>query len=99
MVSDVVESRLLMLFIEGLTKPVKGWVKAFKPITLQDAIERTMDLIGEANKNRFTPKPPMIQRGRVTRPVDKGKGKLDETTRRDLRSKQLCYTCRDPWQP
>jgi hypothetical protein len=34
MVSDVAESRLLMLFIKGLTELVKGWVKAFKPITL-----------------------------------------------------------------
>jgi hypothetical protein len=31
--------------------------------------------------------------------MDREKGKLDEATRRDLRSKQLCYTCRDPWQP
>jgi hypothetical protein len=31
--------------------------------------------------------------------MDRGKGKLDEDTRRDLRSKKLCYTCRDPWQP
>jgi len=99
MVLDVEESRLLMLFIEGLTELVKGWVKAFKPITLQDAIERTMDLVGVANKNRFTPKPPMVQRGHDTRPSDIGKGKLDEATRRDLRSKQLCCTCRDPWQP
>jgi hypothetical protein len=41
----------------------------------------------------------MVHRGRDTRPVDRGKGKLDEATRRDLRRKQLCYTCRDPWQP
>jgi len=99
MVPDVAESRLLMLFIEGLTKLVKGWVKAFKSITLQDAIERTEDLVGAANKSRFTPKPPIAQKGHDTIPMDRGKGKLDEATRRDLRSKQLCYTCRDPWQP
>jgi hypothetical protein len=98
MVLDVAESRLLMLFIEVLTEPVKGWVKAFKPLTLQDAIELTKDLVGEANKNKFTPKPPMAQRGRHTRPMDRGKGKLDEATKRDLRSKKLCYTYRDPWQ-
>jgi hypothetical protein len=93
MVSDVAESRLLM-FIDGLTKPVRGWVKAFMPITLQDTIERTKDLVGAVNKNRFTPKPPIIPIGRDTRPVDRGKEKLDEATRRDLRSKQLCYSCR-----
>jgi hypothetical protein len=74
---------------------MKGWVKDFKPITLQDAIECTRDLVGAANKNKFTPKPPMVQRVCDTRPVDRGKGKLDEATRRDLRSKQLCYTCKD----
>jgi hypothetical protein len=40
----------------------------------------------------------VAQRGRDTRPVARRKGKLDEATRRDLRSKQLCYTCKDPWQ-
>jgi hypothetical protein len=84
MVLDMAESRLLMLFIDGLTKPIRGWVKAFKPVTLQDAIKRTRDLVGAANKNRFTPKPPIIPRGRDIRPMDKGKGKLDEATRRDL---------------
>ena len=84
MVLDMAKSRLLMLFIYGLTEPVRGWVKAFKPVTLQDAIKRTKDLVGAANKNRFTPKPPIIPRGRDIRPMDKGKGKLDEATRRDL---------------
>jgi hypothetical protein len=67
MVPDVLESRLLMMYIEGLTKPVRGWVKDFKPITLQDAIEHTRDLVGAANKNRFTPRPPIITRGRDTK--------------------------------
>jgi hypothetical protein len=40
----------------------------------------------------------MVQRGRHTRPVERGKGKLDEATRRYLRSNKLCYTCRDLWQ-
>jgi hypothetical protein len=99
MVPDVSESRLLKMYIEGLTEPMRGWVKAFKPVTLQDAIERTSDLVGAANKNRFTPKPPIIPRGQDTRPLDKGKRKLDEATRRDLRRKQLCFTCKEPWHP
>jgi len=40
-----------------------------------------------------------LHRGRDTRPVDRGKGKLDESTRRDVRIKHLGYTCRDSWQP
>lgn len=30
MVIDISEQWLVMLFIEGLTKPLRGWVKAFK---------------------------------------------------------------------
>jgi hypothetical protein len=48
MVQDMSESRLFMMYIEGLTEPLHGWVKDFKPITLQDAIERTIDLVGES---------------------------------------------------
>jgi hypothetical protein len=99
MVPDVSESRLMMLFSEGLTEPLCGWVKDFKPNTLQDAIWRTRDLEGAASKNKFIPRPPIAQRGKDQRIVDKGKGKLDEATRRELRRKQLCYTCKEPWEP
>ena len=40
MVTDVSESRLTMLFTEALMEPLWGWVKAYKPLTLQDAISR-----------------------------------------------------------
>jgi hypothetical protein len=99
MVPDVLEPRLIMMYIEGLIKPMRGWVKAFNIVTLQDAIERTIDLVGEANRNRFTPKPHIIPRSRDTRPMNKGKGKLDEATRRELIRKQLCFTCKEPWYP
>jgi len=33
-VTDVSESRLIMLFSEALTEPLQGWVKAYKPSTL-----------------------------------------------------------------
>jgi hypothetical protein len=38
MVTDITEPRLIMLFTEGLAEPLRGWVKAYKPATLQDAI-------------------------------------------------------------
>jgi hypothetical protein len=38
MVQDVSQSRLMMLFTEGLMEPLKGWVKDFNPTNLQDAI-------------------------------------------------------------
>jgi hypothetical protein len=58
MVQDVSQARLMMLFIEGLMEPLRGWVKAFKPTNLQDVILKTRDL-GSTTKTRFTPRPPL----------------------------------------
>jgi hypothetical protein len=62
-------------------------------------IWKTRDLEGEASKNKFTPRPPLAPRGRDQRVVEKGKGKLDEATKRELRRKKLCYTFKEPWEP
>ena len=53
MVTNVSESRLTMLFTEALTEPLRGWVKAYKPPTLQDAISKAKDLQDSVPKNRF----------------------------------------------
>jgi hypothetical protein len=109
MVQDVSQSRLMMLFTEGLMEPLKGWVKDFKPTNLQDAIWRTRDL-GPTAKSKFIARPPlntgrrdqrppMNQGGRDPRGFDRGRGRMDENTRRELRRKQLCYTCKEPWDP
>jgi hypothetical protein len=42
-VSDISEHRLVMLFTEALMEPLRCWVKAFKPHTLQEAIVCTRD--------------------------------------------------------
>jgi hypothetical protein len=41
----------------------------------------------------------MKPRGRDPRGFDRGRGKMDENTRRELRRKQQCYTCKEPWNP
>ena len=56
MVTDISESRLIMLFIEALTEPLWGWVKSYRPTTLADAIRRTRDLQDVVPKNRFPPR-------------------------------------------
>ena len=43
MVTNISEQRLVILFIEHLIEPLRGQVKAFRPITLQDSIMRTQD--------------------------------------------------------
>ena len=57
MVSDMSESLLIMIFTEALSEPLCGWVKAYKPITLQDAISRTRDLQYSVPKNKPPQKP------------------------------------------
>jgi hypothetical protein len=54
MVLDMLEYRLIMLFTYGLNEPVIGWVNAFNPMTFEYSIEHTKDLVGAANKTRFT---------------------------------------------
>jgi hypothetical protein len=41
MVIDIYEQRLVMQFMEGLAEPLRGWVKAFKPNTIHEAIMKT----------------------------------------------------------
>jgi hypothetical protein len=109
MVQDISLTRIMMLFTEGLMEPLKGWVKDFKPTNLQDAIWRTRDL-GPAAKPKFVPRPPLNTGGRDQRPpmnqggrdprgFDRGHGRVDENTIREVRRKKLCFTCKEPWNP
>jgi hypothetical protein len=99
MVLDVSPVRLLMLFTEGLLEPLQGWVKDFNPPNLQDSIWKTRDLMGSTAKAKFTPRPPINKGERDKRGMDRGKGMMDEDTRRELRRKQICFTCKEPWDP
>ena len=56
MVTDISESRLIILFTEALTEPLQGWVKSYRPTTLEDAIRRTRDVEDVVTKNRFPPR-------------------------------------------
>jgi hypothetical protein len=65
--------------------------------------------LGSVAKKRFTPRPPnqggrekippINQGGRDPRGFDQGRGGMDEPTRREMRRKQLCFTCKEPWDP
>jgi hypothetical protein len=67
MVQDMSPTKLMILFTEGLMEPLKGWVKAFKPTSLQESIWKTRDL-GPAAKPKFIPRPPLNSGGRDQRP-------------------------------
>jgi hypothetical protein len=109
MVQDMSPTRLMMLFTEGLMEPLKGWVKAFKPTSLQESIWKTRDL-GPVAKPKFIPRPPLNNNGIDQRPpinqvghdpkgYDRGPGRIDDNTRRELRRKQLYFTCKEQWTP
>jgi hypothetical protein len=100
-VTDISEPQI-MLFTEGLTEPLRGWVKAYRPHTLQDAILRARDLADSVPKTKPFSKPFVQQKDRDRKPFQrewKGKEKLDDDTRRDLMRKKLCFSYRDPWVP
>jgi hypothetical protein len=56
-VIDISEPKLIMLFTEGLTEPLRGWVKAYRPPTLQDAMLLTRDLPDSVPKTKTFSKP------------------------------------------
>jgi hypothetical protein len=41
----------------------------------------------------------MNQGGRDPRGFDRGRDRVDENTRRELRRKKLFFTCKEPWNP
>jgi hypothetical protein len=51
-VTDISYPRMIMLFTEGLTYPLRGWVKAYRPHTLQDAILQTRYLADSMPKTK-----------------------------------------------
>ena len=44
MVPDLSTAHMIYMFIDGLTKPLRGLVRSTRPTTLHDAVERTRDL-------------------------------------------------------
>ena len=61
-ISDISKHRLVMLFTEALTEPLRGRVKAIKPHTLQEAIVCTRDMGDSMLKPKTFTKPFVPQR-------------------------------------
>ena len=83
-VSDISEHILVMLFTEALTEPLRGWVKAFEPHTLQEAIVHTRYMGDSVMKPKTFSKPFVPQRDKDQKNPQrewKGKPKLDDDTR------------------
>jgi hypothetical protein len=56
-VTDISDPRMIMLFTEGLINPLRGWVKEYKPPTLQDDILHTQYLENSMPETRTFSKP------------------------------------------
>jgi len=64
MVTDILEAHFIMLFVEGLVEPLRGWVRAYKPTSLLNDISRTWYMIDAVPKTwAFTPIRPMAPQG------------------------------------
>jgi hypothetical protein len=96
------EPKLIMLFTEGITEPLIGWSKAYRPHTLQDAILHTRDLADSALNTKSFSKPFVVHRDQDTKPFQrewKGKEKLDDETMRESMRKKIFFTYKGPWVP
>jgi hypothetical protein len=83
-ISNISEHRLVMFFSEALPKPLRGWVKYFKPHTLQEDIVRTREMGYSTLKPKPVTKPFVPQRDSDQRNIQrewKGEPKLDDDTR------------------
>jgi hypothetical protein len=63
-VTDISEQRLVMLFTEGLVERLKGWVKAFRPPTLHDAMKKTQYMV-DTSSRKATVKPSIPYKGQA----------------------------------
>lgn len=101
MVTDISEARLVILFIEGLSKPLCGWVKGFEPTTL---LCRQLTRLGICKmpplKTNSLLSPLSLIRVKSSNPSRRSgpkKPKMDEETWKELRKKKLCFSCQVPW--
>ena len=94
MVTYLSERRFIMLFSEALTEPLWGLVKAYKPSTLQDPINKTRELQDSVPKNRFPTKTNFPIKDKEKKPFQQEWPKktwLDDDTRKDLRKKKIVF--------
>ena len=53
LVTNISERRLVVLFMDELSDPLRGWVKGHDPTTLQEATKKAHDLAPSSFRSRF----------------------------------------------
>jgi hypothetical protein len=81
---------------EGLFEPLRGWVNALKPGSLQETITRTRDMERAVPKNKFPPKPFIPRKNKDKKPFQKewiGKDRLanDDQTLEGTKEKEAMF--------
>lgn len=93
MVPNISERRLVVLFMEGLMEPLRGWLKAFDPPTLQEVMKKARSMEFAAPKSRSAHKNvPSTSNESPQQLVHKKKKSatlMDEETQEVLRRKKL----------
>jgi hypothetical protein len=100
MVQDVSERRLVILFTEGLSEPLKGWIKAFDPPSLQEAMKKARGMEFAAPKSKSLHKEIPSTSNETLQQSDKKEKSapmMDEETQEELKKKKLCYWCKEPY--
>lgn len=101
LVTEISERHKIVIFIDGLSDSLKGWVKSLNPLTLQTAVKRGRELEPSSEGNFFNKGPPPKPE-KDKQPFNKDnfpKNRLDKGEREELRRKKLCFSCREAWQP
>ena len=58
LVTDISERHRIVLFMDGLREPLRGWIKGFNPCTLNEAIKKVRDMAASSSKtDAVTPIP------------------------------------------
>lgn len=52
LVTNISKRRLIVLFMDGLMDPLRGWIKDLNPRTLQEAIKKSRDMDQGTIKNK-----------------------------------------------
>ena len=103
LVIDILERRLVVLFMDGLSDPLRGWVKGHDPATLQEATKKACDLEPSSFRSRFQHRDSYMKKDKDDKKSFhknaqlKRDNKLDNDTLNELRKKKLCFHCREPW--
>ena len=72
LVIDILDRRLVVLFMDGLNEPLKGWVKGFNPDTLVAAIKKAHDMATFASSKIYSHvKPPLTLKEKDNKPPPK----------------------------